>query len=236
MANPELLTHSKVQSEWTNPPITTILYKELIYYYWTNINYDKNKGLTPKIVQRMWTIISGEKSGPIAKYIFDHLVFTIPTLRGRLKIPKSTAYKVVKDLENLEIVEKTPFKVDNPDPSYSGRKTRFYKVAGYNLSDKWENQRLKEAYQEFISMFKVSPELLEKKSNEVRLTEISPKVVDYYVCREEYGRFTPQMDRIRDYIDYYYPDLDIREKATLRIKTRNTLLRYEKVDQNGDST
>lgn len=205
-----------VQPDWTNAPITTILFNEIILHQWTNINNKNGGDVTPEIVHQVWNIAFGYRSSPVAKYIHDQLVFTVSAIPRTEKLGKSNVYRVVNELIKLEIVEKTPFHAQNPDPSYTGPKARFYKLSGVDLSDGWNSPLLKRAQAVYEASLWNSPEYEEEQSNKNRLFEISPIVVEYYKRRLLYGPQAPKPGEINAYVAKYYPEIspELRGKST----------------------
>jgi len=201
-----------VPTDWTNAPIESILFKQIILLHETNINLKKERQEHATLVQRLETIIQADQSGAIAKHIFDKLVFTAAAIPRNDNIPKSSVYRTVKDLEMLRVVEKTRFKAVNPDPGYTGPKARFYKIRGYDLSQGWDDPRLKEAQLDYAASFLSSPEHIIRRSNQDRLLSISLELRDYYESR---GTRLISYDNIISRLKGHYPDIEPRDRPKI---------------------
>ncbi|MHA1974812.1 MAG: hypothetical protein ACTSW1_17575 [Candidatus Hodarchaeales archaeon] len=212
-----------VQEYWTNAPITNIMYKQIILFYRNNINRRISSELNGSIVQQLWKIICNEKSGSVALYIFEHVVFTVATIARNNELKKSNVYRVVKDLEGLGIVEMTQFKAVNPDPSYTGPKARFWKLTGFDLSDGWSNPLLTRAQVKYTTSVGVSPEYEREQSKQNKLLDISSEIMDYYVDKEQFNTFAPKPFAISAYIVAAYPELEPEYRAQLVQRVYNNL-------------
>lgn len=218
-----------VQPDWTNAPIVTILFNQILLLQRNNIITKKSGNLSSGIVQRVWNIVNNDRGKPISWYILDNVVFSIAAIPRNEDWPKSTVYQVVQQLESLGIVEKTLFKAVNPDPSYTGPKARFYKVSGYDLAQGWKDPYLKQAQEAYSASFRNSPEHIEQQSNEDILTSISPKIIDYYTSRGEFRSYTRDILTIRKHIDQVYPHLEKPLQAELAQKVQHQLYNTKEV-------
>jgi len=198
-----------VRWDWTNAPLESKIFNELILLFYNNINEKKDGERAAQIVQRVWTILSNRVGGDVARYIFDKVVFTVAAIPRNEGIAKATVYQVVKELRELQIVEKTLFKAQNPDPTYTGPKAAFFKIRGFDLSDGWSNPRLKEAQLDYEASFLPNPEHVVKQSKRNRLLEISLKLVDYYESR---GSRPLNHDSIIDIIKHRFPEVEPQDR------------------------
>jgi hypothetical protein len=212
-----------VQHDWTNAPIETILFNEIILLHWNNIKVEEAREKDPFLVQRLETIIKEEQSSEIAKYIFKKIVFTAASLPRNKDLAKSTVYYVVKELERLGVIEKTKIRAVNPDPTYTGPKARFYKLQGYEIKNGFNDPLIQRAQLEYTASFLSSPEHIFEQSNRVRLTNISTTVIDHYTEKHLFGNYTPSLSQLLDYIETYHPILVGNDRAEIIQKVRHTL-------------
>lgn len=217
-------TNEIVQPEWTNASLATLLFNEIILHQWTNINNKNDGDITPEIVHQVWNIAFGYKSRPVAKYIHEQVVFTVSAIPRTEKLGKSNVYRVINELIKLEIVEKTLFYAQNPDPSYTGPKARFYKLSGVDLSDGWNSPLLKRAQAVYEASLYNSPEYEQEQSNKTALFDISPVVVDYFKPRIDLLQGPTGIGFIRDYIKKQHPNMDPEMVSDLAIRVRHEVL------------
>jgi len=212
-----------VHSEETNTSRECVVFRELIFFHWTNINYLRIKEESPELVQRLETIITSKDSGKIARYISENPVFVVPVLRVLEGTNRSHSYKVVKDLMELGVVKRWPFKLDHPTPGTRGPKPHIHSLIDVELEGR-EDPKILEAQKVYYGTHeRFDPIHAENKSIESGLNKISLEVVDYFKGRGRTGKSKPPPFDVALYLRENYPDLSGSQIADFARKISHSL-------------
>lgn len=221
-------TNELVLSDLTNPPIETILLKQLILLYRTIINGKNGEEAGIELVRSLWNILSEELRRDIVLEISDLSVFTIRTLYKGKPASKTTAYEVVYKLMELGIVEDTIYKATNPPKDgktkYAGPKSTFYKIRGYEIQDLDRDPCIRRAQQEHNLTFNESAQTRYDKSRETELINISTVTTNYFKPRIDLLQGPTGIGFIRDYIKKQHPNMDPEMVSDLAIRVRHEVL------------
>ncbi len=186
--------------------------------------------MNPETVRFLWTILNDEVSRGIAQEIADMVVFTVRTLHKYKPVSKTTAHEVVNRLEEQGIVEPTRYKATNPDPTYTGPKSRFYKLCGVELEDRDKDPLIKRAQRAHNSSFRQTPEKVYEQSREAELIDNSTALVNYYKARHEYGStWTPKIGLIRQRVADKHPEYDSEFLTKVALHAQNKLYKIQEV-------
>lgn len=133
-------------------------------------------------------------------YIDHNPVFLVPTIWRTLKVSRQHVYSLIKDLKRLDLVKRTNYKIEPPDPRVSGMRPRIYIVNGIKLSGAMD-PRIDDAREKYHRTFERYSDF--GSNGVLKQTLISQLVnhlIDQSISEGRYGTYAYDPDFLKERI------------------------------------
>jgi hypothetical protein len=115
-------------------------------------------------------------------------------------VSRQHVYSLLKDLKRLDLIKRTNYKIEPPDPSVSGMRPRIYIVNGVKLSGAMD-PRIDDAREKYHRTFERYSEFgPDGVLKQTLISQLVNQMVDKYISEGSYGDYAYSPDFLKERI------------------------------------